>query len=415
MQAEIIAIGDEILIGQTIDTNSSFIAAELNQLGIKVEQKRVIADTDEAIRFALDSLHPKTTMVFMTGGLGPTKDDITKKTLLEYFGGEMIFNEAVYENVKALFAGFNREPKDVHRQQAYVPSSCKVIINDVGTAPGMHFQRDERHYFSSPGVPYETEHLVRDKIVPWIIAHFEAGGMFHKTVLTQGKGESDLAEMLSEWESALAPNLKLAYLPSPGLVRLRLTGFSESNLKAKAEVEEQMRGLESILGPLIFGENAQSLEEVVGISLNKGGLKLALAESCTGGYIGHLITSVAGSSDYFMGGVMSYSNQSKQDFLGVSSESLENFGAVSEEVAIEMAVGIKERMKTDFGLATTGISGPSGGSTLKPVGTVWIAIVGPDKVTTRKYQFGTDRGRNIRKTALMALDLLRKDVQNFTQ
>jgi nicotinamide-nucleotide amidase len=415
MQAEIIAIGDEILIGQTIDTNSSFIAAELNLLGIKVEQKRVIADTDEAIRLALDSLHPKTNMVFMTGGLGPTKDDITKKTLLEYFGGEMIFYEAVYENVKALFKGFNREPKDVHRQQAYVPSSCKVIINEVGTAPGMHFQRADRHYFSTPGVPYETEHLVRDKIVPWIIEHFEAGGMYHKTVLTQGKGESDLAEMLNEWESALGANLKLAYLPSPGLVRLRLTGFNESNAKAKAEVEEQMLGLETILGPLIFGENAQSLEEVVGISLKKRGLNLALAESCTGGYIGHLITSIPGSSEYFMGGVMSYSDQSKQDFLGVSSKSLENFGAVSEEVAIEMATGIKEKMKTDFGLATTGIAGPGGGNALKPVGTVWIAIVGPDEITTRKYQFGKDRGRNIRKTALMALDLLRKEVQNFTQ
>jgi len=415
MQAELIAIGDEILIGQTIDTNSSFIASQLNLLGIKVEQKRVIADSDEAIRLALDTLHPKTTMVFMTGGLGPTKDDITKKTLLDYFGGEMVFNQAVYENVLALFKGFNRETKEVHRQQAYVPSSCKVIINDVGTAPGMHFEKAERHYFSTPGVPYETEHLVKDKIVPWIIEHFEAGGLYHKTVLTQGKGESDLAEMLSVWESALTPNLKFAYLPSPGLVRLRLTGFSESNEQAKAEVEEQMRGLEIILGPLIFGENAQSLEEVVGMSLKKKGLKLALAESCTGGYIGHLITSIPGSSAYFMGGVMSYSNQAKSDFLGVSKKSLENFGAVSEAVAIEMAEGIRARMKTDFGLATTGIAGPDGGTDLKPVGTVWIAIAGPDKTSTRTYQFGNDRGRNIRKTALMALDLLRKEVQNFTQ
>jgi len=413
MQAEIIAIGDEILIGQTIDTNSSFIATQLNLLGIKVEQKRVIADSDTAIRLALDGLHPKTSMVFMTGGLGPTKDDITKKTLLDYFGGEMVFNEAVYENVLSLFKSFNREPKEVHRQQAYVPSSCKVIINEVGTAPGMHFEKEGRHYFSSPGVPYETEHLVKDKIVPWIIEHFEAGGLFHKTVLVQGRGESDLAEMLSEWESALAPNLKLAYLPSPGLVRLRLTGFAESNAKAKEEVEEQMRGLESILGPLIFGKNAQSLEEVVGISLKNSGLTLALAESCTGGYIGHLITSIAGSSEYFMGGVMSYSNEAKSDFLGVNKKSLENFGAVSEQVAIEMAQGIRDRMKTDFGVATTGIAGPGGGSDSKPVGTVWIAIAGPHKTTTRMYQFGKDRGRNIRKTALMALDLLRKEVQKF--
>jgi len=415
MQAEIIAIGDEILIGQTIDTNSSFIATQLNLLGIKVEQKRVIADSDEAIRLAMDTLHPKTSMVFMTGGLGPTKDDITKKTLLDYFGGEMVFNEAVYDNVKALFRGFNREPKEVHRLQAYVPSSCKVIINEVGTAPGMHFEKEGRHYFSSPGVPYETEHLIKDKIVPWIIEHFEAGGMYHKTVLTQGKGESDLAEMLGDWESALAQNLKLAYLPSAGLVRLRLTGFAESNEQAKTEVEEQMIGLENILGPLIFGENAQSLEEVVGISLRNKGLSLSLAESCTGGYIGHLITSIAGSSEYFMGGVMSYSNEAKQDFLGVTNKSLENFGAVSEEVAVEMAEGIRGKMKTDFGLATTGIAGPGGGTDSKPVGTVWIAIAGPDKTSTRMYQFGKDRGRNIRKTALMALDLLRKEVQKITK
>ncbi len=415
MQAEIIAIGDEILIGQTIDTNSSFIATQLNLLGIKVEQKRVIADTDEAIRLALDTLHPKTRLVFMTGGLGPTKDDITKKTLLEYFGGEMIFKEEVYENVKALFQSFNRQPKEVHRLQAYVPSSCKVLINEAGTAPGMHFEKEGRHYFSSPGVPYETEHLVRDKIVPWIVEHFEAGGMYHKTVLTQGKGESDLAEMLSDWEAALPSNLKFAYLPSPGLVRLRLTGFAESNALAKQEVEVQMKELEEILGPLIFGENAQSLEEVLGLSLRKKGFKLSLAESCTGGYIGHLITSIAGSSEYFMGGVMSYSNESKQDFLGVSQKALENFGAVSEQVAIEMAEGVRAKMKTDFGLATTGIAGPGGGTDSKPVGTVWIAIAGPEKTTTRMYQFGKDRGRNIRKTALMALDLLRKEVQKFTE
>lgn len=415
MQAEIIAIGDEILIGQTIDTNSSFIAAQLNLLGIKVEQKRVIADSDSAIRNALDSIHPQTNLVFMTGGLGPTKDDITKKTLLEYFGGEMVFEPTVFENVKSLFKGFNREPKEVHRQQAYVPSSCKVILNEVGTAPGMHFQKANCHYFSSPGVPYETEHLVRDKIVPWIVSQFEAGGMYHKTVLTQGIGESDLAEMLQHWESALAPNLKLAYLPSPGLVRLRLTGFAKTNTEAKAEVEQQMQGLETIVGQYIFGEDAQSLEEIVGISLKQKQLSLSLAESCTGGYIGHLITSIPGSSAYYMGGVMSYSNEAKQDFLGVSKKTLENFGAVSEETAREMAEGIRSRMKTDFAIATTGIAGPSGGSASKPVGTVWIAIAGPEKTSTRKYQFGQDRGRNIRRTALMALDLLRKDVQNFTK
>tara|TARA_B100001115_G_C15842246_1_gene422632 strand:- start:1654 stop:2901 length:1248 start_codon:yes stop_codon:yes gene_type:complete len=413
MQAEIIAIGDELLIGQTIDTNSAFIAAQLNLQGIKVWQKKVVADTTEAIRSALDEVHADTRYVFMTGGLGPTKDDITKKTLLDYFGGDMVFKEEIYEHIRKLFMGFNREPKEVHRQQAYVPSSCEAILNETGTAPGMRFEKGDRYYFSTPGVPYETEHLVADKIVPWILNTQMEGKLYHKTLITQGIGESDLAEMLIEWEDELPAELKLAYLPSPGLVRLRLTGQAETKEKSKVLVEEGIAIMRSKLGDLIFGEDVSSLEEIVGKSLQARKMTLATAESCTGGYIGHLITSIPGSSEYYLGGVVSYSNALKMDMLGVKAKSLEAYGAVSEQVALEMAEGLRNRTGADFALATTGIAGPGGGTAEKPVGLVWIAVAGPQGSRARSYHFGNHRQRNIRRSALMALDRLRKEVQKI--
>ena len=413
MQAEIIAIGDEILIGQTIDTNSAFIAAQLNLHGIRVWQKRVIADTREAISLALDTLHPDTRYVFMTGGLGPTKDDITKKTLLEYFGGTMVFKDEVWAQIQTLFKGFNREPKEVHRQQAYVPSSCKAIVNETGTAPGMQFEREGRYYFSTPGVPYETEHLVGDKIIPWIAETQMEGKLYHKTLITQGIGESDLAEILKDWEEALPVELKLAYLPSPGLVRLRLTGAAGDKDSSKKLVQGGISEMRQLLGDLIFGEDVSSLEEIVGKSLLQRKMTLTTAESCTGGYIGHLITSIPGSSDYYKGGVVAYSNSLKEAFLGVDPQALEEHGAVSEIVAKQMAEGVRERTGSDFGLATTGVAGPGGGSAEKPVGTVWIAVAGPQGTMAKVYQFGNHRQRNIRRSALMALDRLRKEVQKI--
>lgn len=413
MQAEIIAIGDEILIGQTIDTNSVFIAAQLNLQGIRVLQKKVVADTAEAIRAALDTVHPDTRYVFMTGGLGPTKDDITKKTLLEYFGGSMEFNEAVWSQIQSLFKGFNREPKEVHRQQAFVPSSCTAIVNDTGTAPGMRFEKDGRFYFSTPGVPYETEHLVGDKIIPWITETQIEGKLYHKTLITQGIGESDLAEILKDWEDQLGDSLKLAYLPSPGLVRLRLSGQAKSKAESKTLVEQGIAEMRALLGDLIFGEDVSSLEEIVGKSLQARNLSLATAESCTGGYIGHLITSIPGSSEYYLGGLVAYSNALKVEYLGVKPDTIEAHGAVSEEVALQMAEGVRKRSGSDFGLATTGVAGPGGGSAEKPVGTVWIAVAGPQGSKAKRYHFGNHRQRNIRRSALMALDRLRKEVQKI--
>ncbi len=413
MQAEIIAIGDEILIGQTVDTNSAFIANQLNLQGIQVWQKKVVADTAEAIRRALNEVHPDTRYVFMTGGLGPTKDDITKKTLLEYFGGEMIYQDHIYDHIKKLFASFNREPKEVHKMQAYVPSSCVAILNETGTAPGMRFERNGCYFFSTPGVPYETEHLVGDKIVPWITETQMEGKLYHKTLITQGRGESDIAEILKDWEEALPEEVKLAYLPSPGLVRLRLSGYSDTKRKSKALVEEGIAYMREALGDLIFGEDASSLEEIVGKSLQRRQMTMATAESCTGGYVSDLITSIPGSSEYFLGGVVAYSNDLKVRFLKVNPESIQTHGAVSEEVALQMAKGVREVTGSDFGVATTGVAGPGGGSPEKPVGTVWIAVSGPQGEKAKCYHFGNHRQRNIRRSALMALDRLRKEVQKI--
>lgn len=413
MQAEIIAIGDEILIGQTVDTNSSFIAAQLNLNGISVFQKRVIADDADAIKSALDSISSKTKLVFMTGGLGPTKDDITKKTLLEYFGGEMVFHDHIYAHIENLFASFGRVPSETNRGQALLPSSCEPVLNSVGTAPGMRFEKDGVYYFSTPGVPYETEHLIESKIVPWIAENLVKGTVVHKTILTQGVPESELADMLSDFEDHLPEGVKLAYLPSPGMVKLRLTSYSGTEEEARQRVEKLAGEMTGIIGPVVFGHEAQTLEEVIGIRLREMGATLAVAESCTGGYLSHLITSVAGSSDYFMGGVVSYANQAKEHLLGVESEALRNHGAVSKEVVMQMARGAQLKFGTTYALATSGVAGPGGGSEEKPVGTVWIATATPDGVKAKKFNFGNSRQRNIRKAALMALDLLRKEIQKI--
>jgi nicotinamide-nucleotide amidase len=413
MQTEIIAIGDEILIGQTVDTNSVFIAKHLNAMGIKVHLKRVIADDNEQIRFALDSLHPQTKLVFMTGGLGPTKDDITKHTLLEYFGGEMVFNQAVYDNVVRLFASFGREPKETNKSQAYLPSSCRAVLNDKGTAPGMHFSQNGIHYFSSPGVPYETEHLVRDKFLPWIEENLAAGKIYHKSLLTQGVPESFLAERLEDWENKLPANVKLAYLPAPGMVRLRLSGYGNTKAESLSLVEAQLPVMRQILGRDVFGEDNQTLPQVVGQLLAEKGLTLSLSESCTGGNIARLITEIAGSSKYFEGGVVNYSNRAKLEIIGVKEKTLAEHGAVAEATIKELAVGARAKFHTDFAVATSGVAGPMGGTAEKPVGMVWIAIASKHRVKAQVFRFGNSRLRNMQRATLMALDMLRREVEKF--
>lgn len=413
MQAELIAIGDEILIGQTIDTNSTFIATHLNMNGISVKQKRVIADDADAIKDALDAILPETKLVFMTGGLGPTNDDITKYTLNEYFGGELVFHSEVFDHIKKLFASFNREPSESNRSQAFLPSSCVPLTNKMGTAPGMRFEKDGRFYFSLPGVPYETRNIVEHEILPWIRQNLQRGTVVHKTIMTQGVPESELAEKLREWENALPPQVSLAYLPSPGIVRLRLTCYVGTEESARRMVEQEEAKAIQILGDIVFGEDAQTLEEVIGISLKKRNVTVSTAESCTGGYIAHLITSVAGSSDYFLGSVVSYAIRAKEELLGVDPEVIEKKGVVSQEVAEQMAAGARKKFHSDFAIATTGVAGPAGGSEETPVGTVWIAIAGPERMRSKCFHFGRNRERNIQKAALMGLDMLRREVQNF--
>lgn len=415
MQAEIIAIGDEILIGQTVDTNSTFIAKHLTANGVKVLQKKVVADDKELIVEALNAISSNTKLVFLTGGLGPTKDDITKSTLTEYFGGELIYRPEVYEHIVELFKSFGRVPSEVNKQQAFLPSNCEVVHNKLGTASGMHFTKNGVHYFSLPGVPYETEYLVERKLIPWIEENMVAGTAVHKTIITQGVPESDLAEMLESWEENLNPDLKLAYLPSPGLVKLRLSSYNLDKTKAVDLIAIELVKLRKLLGDIIFGEDAESLEELLGKILLDYKVSLSTAESCTGGYISHLITRVSGSSEYYKGSLITYANEAKMEMLQVSEKDLKNHGAVSKEVVEQMAIQVKKRFKTDYSIATSGVAGPNGGSELKPVGMVWIAIAGPKGVKSKRFQFGRSRIRNIKKAALMSMDLLRIELQKNHQ
>ncbi len=411
MQAEIIAIGDEILVGQTVDTNSTFIAQMLNASGFKVLQKRVIADDADVICRALDTVSPEVKLVIMTGGLGPTKDDLTKQTLNDYFGGKLEFHPDIYENIERLFASFNRKPAPANRDQANLPSACTPLINKMGTASGMRFEKSGRHYFSLPGVPYETEHLMETQVKPWIQKNLQKGTVVHHTILTLGVPESDLAERLCDWENALPKSVRLAYLPSPGMVRLRLTSYDGSESEAREAVKTEAEKVCRILGEIVFGENAQTLEEVIGLLLKEKKATLSTAESCTGGYVAHLLTSVAGSSAYYKGGAVSYSNALKMKMLGVKQGTLKKFSAVSKEVALEMAAGAQNHFDSDFAIATTGVAGPSGGTDENPIGTVWIATASPNGLKAKRFQFGKNRARNIRKAALMALDLLRHEIQ----
>ncbi len=410
MQAEIITIGDEILIGQTIDTNSAWMGSKLNDFGVDVHQVRSIRDTPEAIVQAIDSIHENTKLVLMTGGLGPTKDDLTKHTLNDYFGGKLIYHPEVFEHIIALFAKFDRVPNEMNRGQAELPDVCTPIENPHGTASGMRFEKNGVYFISMPGVPYEMKGIMTTGVLPWVKEAFDLPPIVHHTLLTQGVPESELAQTLVEWESRLPHHLSLAYLPSAGAVKLRLTsksGDSDANRALMRELFEEAREL---IGDAVYGEGSQNMEEVVGALLTRNNATVATAESCTGGSIGSILTSIPGSSAYFMGGIISYSNESKVRLLGVNEADILLHGAVSEQVVTQMARGAAKRLRTDFAIATSGIAGPDGGTDEKPVGTVWIAVHSPRGTTAQKFQFGNNRGRNIRKSVLMGLDLLRRSV-----
>lgn len=416
MNAEIITIGDEILIGQTIDTNSAWMGQQLNLVGVDIHAIHSVRDTPEAIVEALGMIHPQTKLVLLTGGLGPTKDDLTKHTLNDYFGGKLVYHEEVYQHIVKLFASMGRVPNEMNRGQAELPDVCQVLFNEVGTASGMRFQKNDTYYISMPGVPYEMKHLMEKHVLPWVVTDLMDAVIVHRTIMTQGLPESELAEKLESWESALPKPLKLAYLPSPGLVKLRITakGIKGDEDRLKTLVDGEADKLNLLIGDSIYGEADMKLEEIVGQLLLSAKQTIATAESCTGGYIAHKITSIAGSSAYFNGSVVAYANEVKVKMLGVNEADILMHGAVSERVVRQMAEGIRKRMGTDWGIATSGIAGPDGGSAEKPVGTVWIAWAGPEGTTAQVFSFGKYRERNIKKATWMALDVLRKKILSRT-
>lgn len=410
MKVSVITIGDEILIGQIIDTNSAWIANRLNEIGLEIHKIYSIPDTKEAIERTLDRATDLTDIVLLTGGLGPTKDDITKHTLARYFNTQLKRNTDVLSHIKSLFDKYGHKTiNDLNKQQADLPEDCRVLLNPVGTASGMWFERNSKHIISMPGVPHEMKALMKNYILPEFEAKFVTQIILHKTILTQGLPESILAELLTEWEAKLPEQIKLAYLPSENRVRLRMSARGQDLTLLNELLEQQRRKLFEIIPEHVYGEEQDTLEQRVGETLLKLGATLATAESCTGGYLAHLITSVPGSSSYYKGSVLAYDNQVKKNLLEVNAEDIEKYGAVSKEVVEAMAVGVKKLIGTDYALASSGIAGPEGGTVEKPVGTIWVAIAGPQFVKSIKYQFGANRMSNIKRTAsalLMELLLL---------
>ncbi len=407
MIAEIINIGDELLIGQVVNTNASWMAEQLFLNGIEVKNIVAISDTDEAIKNSIDLAISRADLVIMTGGLGPTKDDITKQSLCEYFGVELIFNDEAYKQVEELFANRGFKVSERNRHQAMLPANCTPIKNVQGTAPGMWFEHNDTIIVSVPGVPFEMKSLLTDQIIPKVKLRMNPRTILKKTVLTQGIGESHLADRIIDWESGLPENFKLAYLPQPGIVRLRLTAFSNGT-DIQKEMDAQLNELHQLIPELIWGYDDDTFESVVADLLKETKKSVSSAESCTGGTIAQLLTSISGSSDYFNGSVVAYSNEVKERQLGVPWELLAKHGAVSKEVVEAMASGAKSIFGTDYALATSGIAGPTGGTEDKPVGTVWIALAKPDQtIESIRFQFGEHRGRNIRRSAIAALNMLR--------
>jgi len=406
MLAEIITIGDEILIGQIVDTNSAWMAAQLNNIGVRVKQISSVSDDRQHILTALAEAATRADVILITGGLGPTKDDITKKTLAEYFKAGMVENEEALDNVRRIFAKYNRPLLDVNRLQAQVPENCEVLLNKNGTAPGMWFNENGKVYVSMPGVPHEMMYMMEDSVLPKLKSTFKLPFIIHKTILTAGEGESFLAERIADIEDSLPSHIKLAYLPKLGQVRLRLSGYGDNEVALRAEVDSFAGKIVDRVSNVVVAEEDVALEKAILNYMTANSLTLSVAESCTGGYISHLITQHPGSSLVFLGGGVTYSNDLKQSILGVKKQTLDQFGAVSGETATEMAEGALRNFKSDYAIAVTGIAGPDGGTPEKPVGTVWIAVANVDNTMVKKLTFGDKRRQNIERTAISALTML---------
>ena len=407
--ASIITIGDELLIGQVIDTNSAWMAQELNRIGIWVKRRVAVGDSRNEIWKALDEESLASDIILITGGLGPTADDITKPLLSEYFNSPLLVNKAALENVRHIFENILRRPvSERNLKQAEVPESCKVIQNKRGTAPGMLFEKKGKIFVSMPGVPHEMKGMMSEEVIPFLQASFKTASIVHRTILTAGVGESDLADHIRTFESALPENVRLAYLPSYGMVRLRLTGTGNDSALIQPETDARFSQLKELVKQWMVTDEDISLQEVLGRLLKSRRQTMATAESCTGGYAAHLITSIPGSSAYFTGGLIPYQNNIKEKALQVQAETLSTSGAVSEETVREMITGALNLFGSDYALATSGIMGPDGGTETKPVGTVWIAAGNRRNTETRKLSLRFDRQRNIELTAANVLNLLRK-------
>jgi nicotinamide-nucleotide amidase len=408
VNASVITIGDELLIGQTIDTNSAFIATELNKIGIWVKRRIAIGDVKEEILEALTVQSRDCSVIIITGGLGPTADDITKPAMCTYFKSTLVVDESALKNVQDIFNRLGKPMLERNLKQAEVPHNCTVLPNNRGTAPGMWFRKGGVIYICLPGVPHEMIGLMESSVLPKLKSDLDLPVIIHRTLLVAGKGESEIAEIISGFENALPAHIKLAYLPAYGMVRLRLTGKSSSKDELLPVLEHHFSALKLLVKDFMVADSDIPLQEAVLQLLKRKGKTVSTAESCTGGYIAHLITSRSGSSFIYNGSVVSYANSAKEALLGVHKETLEKFGAVSEETVSQMVIGIRKTMATDYGIATSGIMGPDGGSTDKPVGTVWIAVAGARNLLAKKFHFRFDRGRNIELTALNALNMLRQ-------
>lgn len=412
MKATILSIGDELLIGQTLNTNAHWMSQKMNEIGIDVIHHISLSDEKQDIINCLNNALLSSEVVLITGGLGPTSDDITKDVLCEYFGGKLVFNEAAYRNIERIFELRKRLINESTRRVAYLPDVCKVIQNKNGTAAGMIFSKDGKTIVSMPGVPYEMKGMVTDDVIPYLKENYKLPFIFHCNILTAGVGETQLADRLIEFEKNKDARIKLAYLPNVGKVRLRLTIKGEDKDTLQKVLDNAKKEVVSSIEEYIYGFDEDTLEQNIGDLLTDRKVTLGTAESCTGGYLAHLITSVSGSSAYYKGSIISYANEVKQDLLGVSKDTLEQFGAVSEQTVSEMITGALSQLKVDIVIAISGVAGPSGGSEEKPVGTVFIGIGSNQKTIVKKLSFTNHRERNIQLSSVVALVMLRKFLLN---
>jgi nicotinamide-nucleotide amidase len=411
VKVEIITIGDEILIGQIVDTNSAWMSVELNKAGFEIVQITSVHDDAAHIVASLDLALERADVVLFTGGIGPTKDDITKQTLSRYFGMQLVFNDEVYKNIEQVLTQRSRAVNELTRTQAFVPDGCTVIQNRVGTAPVTWFEKNGKVIVSMPGVPNEMKHIMSTEVIPRLSQRYKTPTIIHKNVIVQGYPESALAMKIANWENALPADIHLAYLPNYGIIKLRLSGVSEDPLALEFSINQQIAGLTEILADAIVAYDDTPVEEMIGNLLTAKGMTLSTAESCTGGFIAHKITTVPGSSKYFKGSVVSYSNEVKVNVLNVLSDDIQLYGAVSRQVVEQMADNVRRLLKTDYALATSGIAGPDGGTAEKPVGLVWISVSSPKGVVSREFKFGNVRIQNIERTAQTAMLMLKEVIE----